>query len=81
MQQIQSVVSSHLLLRTAHTLKKNCLQFAELQFAFKYYGLSLDEEQLLWYINSIFHSVTDSSFLFYHSKLSRVLLVIQINLL
>ena len=64
MQQIQALVSSHLLLRTAHTLKKNCLQFAELQFAFNYYGLSLDEEQLLWFINSIFHSVIDSSFLF-----------------
>ena len=64
MQQIQALVSSHLLLRTAHTLGKNCLKFAELQFAFNYYGLSLDEEQLLWFINSIFHSVIDSSFLF-----------------
>ena len=61
MQQIQSVVSSHLLLRTAHTLGKNCLKFAELQFAFNYYGLSLDEEQLLWFINSIFHSVIEKS--------------------
>lgn len=53
MNELQSLVSMHLIIRVARLLNTNKIDFSILQFAFRYFGVDMDEETLVWTIVSL----------------------------
>lgn len=62
MNQIQARVQANLVIRTVHILNSCQLPFSVLQFAFQWYGIVLNNEDLVWVINSLCHLVFLSLF-------------------
>lgn len=62
MNQLQARVQANLVIRTVHILNSVQLPFSVLQFAFQWYGIVLNNEELVWLINSLCHLVYLSSF-------------------